>query len=604
MCGIACAVSLDKTKLEIQKIQPMIRCIHHRGPDMDGLKSYMGETVVLGHKRLSILDRSTFGIQPMKLDGSKHSMIFNGEIYNFKVLKEEALSKSINYLSNTDTEVVLHMYQAYGKEMTNHLNGMWAFIILDEENDQLFASRDRVGMKPLYYYQSDTRLYLASEIKSILAVEDYKPTIDLEALNEYFTFQNIISNRTLFKNIKMLMPGHNLIYDFKTNQLEIEQYWDLTFEENHRLDMESAKVQLNQKIDQAVARHMMSDVPLGVTLSGGLDSSTIVAKASSINPQLETFTGYFETTHIEEDDRSNNEYEDALKVATLFGLENYATEIKPEDVLGTIHELVWHLEDPRVGMSYTFLLISRFLSERVTVNLSGTGGDEVFAGYPWRYSLIEDVNDFETFNTIYYDNWSRITKDEEKSNLFTKEALKGMDLSLPFKEFSKLTQKAESYTPINRALYFDFKTFLHGFLVVEDKLGMASSIETRFPFLDHDVIEFASTIPSQFKFHKGESKVILKEMAKDYLPTDLVHKKKQGFTPPDYSWYKNILWQEIYETLLGENASITQYVNKDYIDNVMNELKEGKDQRMIIWNFLFTEIWLKTFVNHESKCHM
>jgi len=330
-----------------------------------------------------------------------------------------------------------------------------------------------------------------------------------------------------------------------------------------------------------------------------MDSSAITAIASKHFGRIHTFTGYFNTSGIDSEDRCFSELDDARIIAKRFNTMHHERLIVPQDVMDTLSSIVWHLEDPKVGMCYTFFTISHLVSQKVKVNLSGTGGDEFFAGYPWRYNLIVDKNSGKDFDATYYDWWCRLIKDNDKKKFFNKNFLKNMDINTPQNAYKTIINKVGNCSPINKALYFDLKTFLHGFLMVEDKMGMAYSIESRFPFLDKELLDFMEKVPDNLKFKDGIGKYLLKKAFKDILPEDIIHKRKQGFTPPDRTWYKRELKDYIESLLLSKKTLIYDYIDKKAVENIIQQHNNGADKRLEIWSLMFFEGWCRTFLRGD-----
>lgn len=594
MCGIACIVS---SKIEtLNKISFMNSVQRHRGPDDSGCVILKDKGIALGHRRLSVIDLSKRSKQPMIY--LNKIIIYNGEIYNYKEIKTFLTKQGYYFKTNSDTEVILASYNFWGEKCIDHFNGMWAFIIYDRDRDVIFCSRDRLGIKPLYYSVYNSDIFIASEIKALLA-GGVPVKVDEIGLLEYFTFQNIISDRTLFENIYMLPAGHNLKIDLKTREKFIYKYWDLNFEAVNYSEKEASDIFLDT-FKKSLERHLISDVDIGATLSGGIDSSAIVSITSKYFRELHTFTGYFDTSSIDKDDRCVNEKDDARIVSNIFKTTHHEREINYNDVISTLPQIIWHLEDPKVGMCYTFYTILQLVGQFVTVNLSGTGGDEFFGGYPWRYELIHKVSDFETFKELYYKWWNRLVGDNERRHFFRQNILKNVDKNLPKKIFNAVIEPSESFSPINRALYFDVKTFLHGFLMVEDKLGMAYSVETRFPFLDYELIEFARVIPDHLKYSNSVGKILLRKAFENILPKEIIFKRKQGFTPPDKTWYRLQLKDYIERLLLSKKSVLTEYIDRNAIKKILHEHYDGKDNRLIIWSLMFFEGWCRVFLSNDD----
>ena len=596
MCGINLLLS---PRLDCEsRVARMNASIRHRGPDDAGIWTHTDGTLSMGHRRLSIIDLSKHGHQPMFYDNGNLVLIFNGEIYNYQDVRRELVKKGYRFQSNSDSEVLLAAYQEWGESCVHKLNGMWAFALLDQRARSIFCSRDRCGMKPFYYCHAAGDLYVSSEIKSILAA-GVKAEVNPDGLNEYFTFQNIISGQTLFKGIFMLKPGHNMRINMDTMSVTMEQYWDMEYAPVSREEKDLTE-ELNFTFKEAVKRHLNSDVKIGATISGGMDSSAIVAVVSTYFQELNTFTGYFDTKSIDSLDRSVSEKDDARLMANHFRTTHHEREISPQDVIDTLPSIVWHLEDPKVGMCYTFFAIAQLVSQHVTINLSGTGGDEIFAGYPWRYSLIENVSNGSEFDRIYYNWWCRLIADADKPAFFTDKVHRQMNPTHTRDVYSEIMKPASDFSNINKALYFDMKTFLHGFLLVEDKMGMAYSIETRFPYLDAELLDFMKRVPDHMKYRDGVAKRILKQAFSSLLPEEIIHKRKQGFTPPDRTWYKRELSGYIRNMLLSPKSCIGEYIRPERIAGILDQHANGSDERLLIWSMLFFEGWLRTFLRGDE----
>jgi asparagine synthase (glutamine-hydrolysing) len=600
MCGIAGIVSTGR--IDDSLIHKMTSAMHHRGPDATRVWVSENKQIALGHKRLSIQDLSAHATQPMWAKQRKVAIVFNGEIYNFKSLKTELQSLNYVFETQSDTEVLLNGYLEWGEDVVHKLNGMWAFIIYDQDKSQLFISRDRAGQKPLYLCQTDDALLISSEIKPMLRTGLVKAEVDPDALVEYFSFQNIFSNKTLFKHIEYLPAGYSAIYDLSTHKLRQYCYWDYEFKEEKNKNIEDFTHEFRELFTNSLERHMIADVPIGVTLSGGMDSSSIVSLASRQIPQLNTFTGFFDTRFIDQDDRCHSEHHDARLIAQLYNTEHHERLITHSDVINTLPSIIWHLEDPKLAMCYTFFNLSQVVSQKVTVNLSGTGGDELLGGYPWRYGLVENLSSQTEFNDIYYNYWCRLIGDKDRSDFFTAKIKNLVDLKRPRQVFDSILKDKKQDSIINQAFYFELKTFLVGMLMVEDKMGMAFSLETRFPFLDKEILDFSMCVPSSFKYKQNEAKILLKQAMKGILPEEAIYKRKQGFTPPDKTWYKNELRYYIKNMLLGRKSLIGDYIEPSSIERLLTSHNEGQaDNRMIIWSMLFFEGWLRQFIHSNSE---
>ena len=660
MCGIVGALSLNKPSVNVDYIKPMADKIAHRGPDDAGylcfhtgarhnkkISFYQNLTdekfkniedmlptiesnsaqrelhshdydLYMGHRRLSILDVSYAGHQPMS-DLSKNIWIaYNGEIYNFKELRIELEELGHRFKSQTDTEVIIYAYIEWGIECIKRFNGMFAFSLYDNFNKKFYLCRDRYGIKPVYYHITEDKTFIyASEIKSILEYKDYKSEVDKEALLEYFTFQNIFTNKTLHKDIQILEAGHYFEIDLLSKEIEKKQYWDFDFSQPETIKDEREYIEeLDRLFTQAVQRQLISDVPVGSYLSGGMDSGSITAIASNhfqkSNDFLKTFTVGFDLSsasgmELSFDERAKSEY-----MSYMFKTEHYEMVLKSGDMERCMNNFAYHLEEPRVGQSYPNYYAAKLASKFVKVVLSGAGGDELFAGYPWRYYKAVNNDSFDNYIDKYYGFWKRLIPNKDIQNVFspilkdTKVWTKDIFASV-FKTPVNV-QTPEEY--INHSLYFEAKTFLHGLLVVDDKLSMAHSLETRVPFLDNDLVDFAQKIPVKFKLGNlnkvikmdeneigkmqktNDGKVILRKAMSKYIPEDIHKAVKQGFSSPDNSWFKGESIDFVKAKLLNSDANIYKYMDKDATQKLINEHLEAKqNRRLFVWSLLNFEEW-------------
>ncbi|MBI3988284.1 MAG: asparagine synthase (glutamine-hydrolyzing), partial [candidate division NC10 bacterium] len=525
--------------------------------------------------------------------------VYNGEIYNFPELTRELQKKGHPFRSRSDTEVLLHLYEEEGENLVYRLNGIFAFALWDQRRRRLFLARDRFGAKPLYYTLSNGRLIFASEIKALLAVKGVEPRVSLEALNEYFTFQNLFSDLTLFEGVRILEPGHLLTVE--DGKITLKRYWDPLFQDRGWSDEEAVE-RLRTVFEQAVRRQLVSDVPLGSYLSGGMDSASLVAVASRSIPRLMTFTGGFDLSSVSGLELAFDERKDAELAASTFKTEHYEMVLHAGDLAWSLPRVIWHLEDLRVGMCYQNYYIARLASRFVKVVLSGVGGDELFGGYPWRYKVIQECRDQAEFDQRYYRSWTRLIPDEEKPSFFTPEVWAVVKDHHPFEAYRQVVEKARGLDPLTRALYFEAKTFLHGLLVVEDKLSMAHSLEARVPFLDDELVEASLTIPSRLKIQNGEGKVILRKAMRGLLPEPILKKKKQGFSPPDASWYRGESLEYVKKILLDPKTLERGYFQPASIRRIVEEHLSGRvNHRLLIWSLLCFEWWNRIFLEGLDK---
>jgi asparagine synthase (glutamine-hydrolysing) len=619
VCGIAGILHLDGQPASAEHVRNMTRAIAHRGPDGEG--HWVNGPVALGHRRLAIIDLSDAGAQPMVTDDGRYVLTYNGEIYNFMELRTELQRASVQFKSRTDSEVILKGVAVWGiAETVRRLNGIFAFAIYDKHDQRLYLARDRYGVKPLYYCMRGNTLLFGSEIKAILEHPAYRSEIDLEGLVEYLSFQNFFTERTLFKHVHLLPAG---TYAQATahgdkRELRTTRYWDFAFQEPAKPHSEADYLaELSHLFKQAVTRQLMSDVPIGAYLSGGMDSGSITAVAATQLPFMRTFTCGFDLSSASGIELSYDERGAAERMSYLFKTEHYEMVLKSGDLERVMPRLAYHLEEPRVGQSYPNFCIAQLASKFNKVVLAGTGGDELFGGYPWRYYRAVVNNDFEHYVDQYFDFWQRILPGDqlnracapiakEISAVSPRDIFKGV-----FASHSDKMTRPEDY--VNHSLYFESKTFLHGLMVVEDKLSMAHGLETRVPFLDNDLVDFAMRLPTSMKlgnlkevvrmnentqaakkskyFQKtSDGKLLLRKMMAEFLPKDVVDREKQGFSAPDASWFKGESIDYVKRRVLDRNAKLYQLLDYDVVSELLGEHLSGKEnRRLLIWSLLNLE---------------
>lgn len=628
MCGILGIFNLNENNVSELDLKKMASKIAHRGPDGKGF--YLEKKIGLAHKRLSILDISKKGKQPMISNNQEWVIVFNGCIYNWKELREDLISKGHKFNSKSDTEVIVEGLAQYGISFIKKLNGMFAIGAWNKKKKNIYLFRDRFGIKPLYYWFNKKTLVFSSEIKSIIEHPDYLTEIDLDVLNEYFTFQNVFSFKTLFKNVWMLPPANSVEINENSKGVKHESWWDYDFSKTDKsMSFDFAKKETLRLFKQAVKRQLTSDVPVGSYLSGGMDSGAITAIASQQIPNLFTFTCGFDMNNLIGRESNFDERRDAELMASFFKTEQYEQVINSGDLRNALPKLVYHLEDLRVGMSYSNYYIARLASKFVKVCLQGTGGDELFGGYPWRYyKIMGSVNKEDFFNN-YYDSWQRLVSDKDKKQLFNQSVLEKIDINRPKEIFEKVftfNRKLKYNKPdehINNSLYFEAKTFLSGLFLVGDKLSMAHGLEERFPFMDNDLVDFAMKIPIKHKLGNlvneikkidenttekrkiklsyreyDDGKNVLRKAMKDLIPERIINRKKQGFSSPDENWFRKENLKYVKELLLDKSTVSTKFINKNYINKIVKEhTEQKKNHRLLIWSFMNFELWCRTFLN-------
>ena len=613
MCGIVGFINFDGEPVSPVLLKNATDKLIHRGPDGEG--QWIEGNVGIGHRRLSIIDLSSAGQQPMISKDLRYVLSYNGEIYNFRELRTELESKGFCFSSQTDSEVVLNAFSYWGKDALLKFNGMFAFVVYDRKKKILFMARDRYGVKPVYYALQGKNFSFGSEQKAITIAKNFEQALNKKALIEYFTFQNIFTDQTLLEDIKILPPGHFIEVNAVNGKILKQKYWDYKFSEPRvKFDVREYKEELDRLFLQAVNRQLVSDVELGSYLSGGMDSGSITAIASKNINNLKTFTCGFDLSSASGLELAYDEREKAEAMSALFKTEHYEMVLKAGDMERCLREVTYHLEEPRVGQSYPNYYVSRLASKFVKVVLSGGGGDELFGGYPWRYYRSANAQSFEEFIDQYYLFWHRLVSNTELKQLFSPiwadvSDVWTRDIFRDVFSSHKIELKGpEDY--INHSLYFEAKTFLHGLFVVEDKLSMANSLETRVPFMDNDLVDFAMNCPLQLKVNKlkkisefdpntvgkkrseffqktNDGKKILRDMMSAYIPNKIVKAPKQGFSSPDASWFKGESMNFVQRKILNNNAPINDLLNRDAIKLLVSEHLAGeRNRRLLIWSLL------------------
>jgi asparagine synthase (glutamine-hydrolysing) len=628
MCGITGVFNLNGEPFGLSALKKMSDALAHRGPDGDGY--FVKENIALAHRRLSIIDLTSRGNQPMTSKNSNWVVVFNGCIYNFLELKLELKALGHEFISNTDTEVIVEGLAAFGPYFFERLDGMFAIGAWNSKEKTIYLSRDRYGIKPLYYWFTGKTLVFASEIKAIIQHPEFKVKLNYSALNEYFTFQNMFTFQTLFDGVWMLPPANTVKVNENSTYVKHYSWWDYDFSKSDKnLSFEDAKSETERLFRNAVTRQMVADVPVGSYLSGGMDSGSITALASNQIKRLATFTCGFDMSEVTGVEANYDERRDAELMANYFKTEHYEQVLNAGDIRWSLPRVVYHLEDLRVGMSYPNYYISRLASKFVKVCLQGTGGDELFGGYPWRYyRIFKSVSKNEFFDQ-YYNFWQRLVPDENRISLFTTDVKKRVNLEESrtiFERVFTFNSSLNYNSPedhINNSLYFEAKTFLPGLLLVGDKLSMANGIEERFPFLDNELVEFAQKIPVKYKLGNLEKmlkidendfrnkrklyqefddgKNVLRKAMMSFLPEQVANRKKQGFSAPDASWYRGENAAYIKELLLDNKTVSSEFISQDFMKKIINEhINERMNHRLLIWSFMNFEWWCRLFLNNEK----
>ena len=622
MCGIAGFINLKGTPASPVILKKMTDAIAHRGPDGEG--QWIEGNVGIGHRRLAIIDLSPAGHQPMISADHRYVLSYNGEIYNYRELRTDLEAEGIWFRSNTDSEVVLYALAQWGTDALLKFNGMFSLAFWDRTKQSLMLARDRYGIKPLYYGQQGQTFAFGSEQKAITAQPEFRRRINHPALLEYLTFQNIFTDQTLTHDIHFLPAGHWLSLDLASGRLQREQYWDYRFREpDQKASKEECREELARLFKQAVNRQLVSDVELGAYLSGGMDSGSITALAARQIPDLKSFTVGFDLSSASGLELAFDERVQAEAMSARFKTEHYEMVLKAGDMERCLPRLAWHLEDPRVGQCYPNYYAAKLASKFVKVVLAGSGGDELFGGYPWRYYSAVNAQGFEDYIDRYYLYWQRLLSNSELQKLFAPVAseVAGVWTRDVFRDVF-MTHSNELDGPedyINHSLYFEAKTFLHGLFVVEDKLSMAHGLESRVPFMDNDLVNFAMQCPVGLKlnnirevlaFDENESgskkqryfektkdgKQILRDAMSRYIPTEITGAQKKGFSSPDASWFKGESIDFVRARLTSKDSKIFEILDFQTTKVLVDEHTSGnRNRRLLIWSLLNLEEHLRNF---------
>ena len=609
--------------------------ITHRGPDDEGL--YLNGTVGLGHRRLSIVDVAA-GHQPMTNEDGRLHIVYNGEIYNHSDFRAELEARGHTYRTHCDTETILHLYEEHGPRCVEYLRGMFAFAIWDDVKRELFIARDRLGVKPLYYvHTADGSLYFASEIKALLEAGAVgKPEINFRALPDYLANHGTSADETLFDQVRRLLPGHTLLW--RDGQIRIEKYWDVSFRpedesQRERSDEDYVR-EWTELFERSVRLRLMADVPLGMFLSGGIDSSAIAAVMSRmVSEPIKTFSVAFA-------EREANELEYARMVARAFKTDHHEVLVSPEDFFAELPRLVWHEDEPLAHPSSVALyFVSRLASEHVKVVLTGEGSDELMGGYERYYKTLlqlslgpryrkwtpRGVREMlsrrieslpvqsrvrhkltRTFlclepdvENIYFDNFA-VFRSRMQEELLAPETKERAGMIEPYREMRRYFDAADSDSLLNRMLYADMKTYLHELLMKQDQMSMAASIESRVPFLDHKLVEFTARLPVRMKIRRGwTTKYILRESMKGVLPEPILSRKKMGFPVPVGAWFRGPYRRVVDEYILSERATGRGLFNPEFVRGMVARHMKGENHSERLWALVNFEMWMRTFFDGE-----
>ena len=635
MCGIAGVLEFGRdTRASAAALREMCRVISHRGPDDDGF--YTDGAVGIGMRRLSIVDVAG-GHQPISNEDGTLWIVFNGEIYNHLALREQLITRGHRYSTHSDTETVIHLFEEYGEDCVQHLRGMFAFAIWNRNTKTLFIARDRLGIKPLYYKSTSERLLFGSEIKAVLAHGGIRPEFNRSALPEYLAFGYLSGEETFYAGIRKLLPGHTMTIGPEA-KAEIRQYWDLDASKPHESRDEKYYVQgYRELLEGAVNSHLMSDVPLGVFLSGGVDSSAVAALMTKIRREpVETFSvGYTEQTY--------SELPFARTVSDHIHSRHHEVLVGEQDFFGALPHLIWHEDEPIAWpSSISLYFVAKLARERVTVVLTGEGADETLAGYA-RYAFtlknaamdrayrnvvpsflrrglrntvatssllganlrrkLEHTflaKDGDSWASFYFDSFFSAFSEAEQSRLLTTDFAREAAPSSSYKHVLDYWEHS-SGEMLQRLLYTDIKTYLVELLMKQDNMSMAASIESRVPFLDHVLVEFATRIPSEVQIEGLAGKRILKKAVEDLLPREILYRPKLGFPTPWSGWLAGPRLETIREMLLESRSLDRGYFRREAIEQLFDEHRaKHRDNYDRIWRLLNLEVWHRVCLEGES----
>lgn len=632
MCGICGKVDFDRLKIEEPLLRQMNRVLSHRGPDDEGI--YLSEHIGLGHRRLSIIDLKR-GHQPMSNEDGTLWIVFNGEIYNFQELRERLIAKGYSFKTTSDTETLLYLYEEKGFNCITELRGMFAFAIWDARRRRLFLARDRVGKKPLYYFHDGKRFLFGSEIKAILEDDSVPREVNEEVLHHYLTFGYSLSPQTMFKGIYKLPPAHFLVVE--ANGIQMQSYWSLHYEEKWKGSLLELEERLLEELKEAVRIRLISEVPLGAFLSGGVDSSIVVALMSQIcRTPVKTFTIGFE-------DEDYNEIRYARQVAEYLHTEHHEFVVKPE-TMKVLPRLIWHYNEPFGDSSCipTYYL-AKLAREYVTVALNGDGGDESFAGYDrykagnlsvwldrfprpvllagskaaalldrWSFGrrgrYAKAKNFLETlcrYSSLWerYSRWVNYFEEDEKEALYEEGFKRRINGNLSSELFRHRIRSEKPLGIVDQLMRLDTMTYLPEDLLVKmDVATMAHALEARSPLLDHKVMEFAARLPEQMKLRNWTSKYILKRMGRRFLPKEIFVRPKMGFGVPIGRWFRKELKSVLREILLDPKSLRRGYFKKETLTLLLEEHLQGKrDHSFKLWALLNLELWHGMFIDKKPE---
>jgi asparagine synthase (glutamine-hydrolysing) len=635
MCGICGSVGTDDRPL----VESMTRLIAHRGPDGEGVRTFAAANrsppAALGHRRLSIIDPTERGAQPMSYGDGRYWTTYNGELYNFRSLRTELEAEGLRFRTDCDTEVLLALYARYGERMLDRMNGIFAFAIWDSLRGELFLARDPLGVKPLYYARSELGFHFASEVKALLPAIG-TPRMRRDSLLEYLSFLWVPDPDTLFEGVHKLPPGHHA--RLSDGEMEVRQYWDPAFSVDRGVPREEWPERVRDTVQTAIRRQMVSDVPLGAFLSGGLDSSAVVATMSPEVDPLSTYTVGFDQADLAHE-IVPDDVRYARQVAERFSLD-YNERILRPDIVELLPKLVWHLDEPVADPAaiVTYLICSA-AREKLTVILSGMGGDEVFAGYPRhlaaqltrpvevlpaglrrtlreslegrltmgppgrmrgpRRNLMQVVRGLDQPLVERYLTYCAYYRPDELSELLSADLRREQEASDPLARHRSHAERVRGEHWINQLLYIDLKTFLPCLnLTYTDKMSMAASTEVRVPLLDDEVVALAGTIPPELKLRRLRQKYVLKRAMEEVLPRNVIWRPKAGFGAPLRAWLGGELRPMVEDLLSPDTVRERGLFDPAGVERLIRDNDAGRsDNALRIWTLLVLELWQRSFLD-------
>ena len=634
MCGIVGAICAEPGRVDQQVVRQMCALIRRRGPDDDGF--FFDGQVGLGMRRLAIIDVNS-GRQPVYNEDGTVAVVFNGEIYNYKELREELVKRGHTFVTHSDTECIVHLYEDFGEDYVTHLRGMFAIAIWDLRQKRLLLARDRFGIKPLYYWQDGRDLYFGSELKCLLSIDRYERQLDLRSVSEFFTFKYVPGPRTIYQGISELPPGHAAVW--RNGELTVRRYWQLKFSPDHNKSVDYYREGLLHHLEEAVRLHLVSEVPLGSFLSGGIDSSAIVALMAKICPgNVKTFTVGFGDGQPGADERPY-----ARTIAQMFKTDH--SECVYEDPQAQVESILAFMiqafDEPFADSSMIpNYLVCQAARQWVTVALSGIGGDELFAGYErYRGALAADsyqrvpkflrnsINACITslpqwqFGGLWIDRLKRFAAgaalplperyqqylsaftEPEKVGLFSRDFMNELEKSGRVTAELAMEKVERCHDPLEWILLADMETYLpDDELRKADRLSMWHSLEVRVPFLDHKLVEFVATIPSQLKLKGWEKKHVLIKSMKGILPDSILRRRKQGFSIPLGAWLRGPLRDLVYAHLSSSHLQDLGMFKEKTIERMLDEHARGqKNHETQIWSLLMFVLWERCYMQSRHR---